>query len=703
MKKSIEKFSPPYIGAAYYPETWSDDQVDKDIALMKDAGINAVRIAEFSWSILEPSCGKYDFDWIHNVIVKLRDNGIAVILGTPTATPPIWIAKYYPECIAVSENGDFLQHGSRRHFCPNSQVYRQFCKKIVDKMSDELGRYENVIGWQIDNEIYPSKVLGASDRGCYCEVCKTKFRKSLRQKFTTIEELNQQWGTNFWSIRYQDFCQIDPPRPDTWHHPSLLVAWMLFQSQSNIEYCHFQADILKSKVNQPIGTDTITQGGLSHFLMTEKLDVVQQNHYTQPGNMWEAAFWMDLSRGLKDKPFWITETGVSWNGNITMAGGARAQGFSRMNSWLAFALGAEANLYWLWRAHRSGHEMMHGSLLSSSGRPTCAMNEVSVLSKELKECADILNNTRVVSSEVALHFSQFSWWHFKFQPMIDDFDYFKRLIHDFYLPIHSSGIRPDVIQPGKKLDDYKVIFSPFLPNIEEQGLESDIYKWVASGGVWVAGPLTDLRTQNSTAYADCNYGHLEKWLDIYSKYQLPGYPFEQQMEQCNGREFKGAGWYDAFVTDDRDSLVKYTSGQLCGLSSVVKKKLGDGWVIMLGTIPDSQSLGYIIEQSCQLGGVKSYFDNSHNLTVVCRQGVEKKYIIVVETMGKMGWIDMRSKAVSLLTGKTCNGHVDVGQYEVLVLEVEKFNPGKLNVSSYDQHDILNMTNCFEQLQTGSVI
>ncbi len=146
-------FAPPYLGAAYYPEDWPLEQIDDDVALMRDAGMTVMRVGEFAWARMEPEEGRYDFDWLHRVVDKLAGAGIATILGTPSATPPIWLTERYPEVLQVRDvaGGVAAQHGGRCHFCPNSPVYRDHCARIVERMASEFGRDPRVIGWQIDN------------------------------------------------------------------------------------------------------------------------------------------------------------------------------------------------------------------------------------------------------------------------------------------------------------------------------------------------------------------------------------------------------------------------------------------------------------------------------------------------------------------------------------------------------------------------
>ena len=143
-----------YHSAAYYPELWPMEQIGEDIAWMKKAGLNAVRMAEFAWSRMEPAEGRYDFDWLHQVVDRLHAAGISSILCTPTATPPAWLSEKHPDILFVSREGRRMGHGSRRHYCYNSPVYRAYSRQITERLAQEFGDAPGVIGWQTDNEFF---------------------------------------------------------------------------------------------------------------------------------------------------------------------------------------------------------------------------------------------------------------------------------------------------------------------------------------------------------------------------------------------------------------------------------------------------------------------------------------------------------------------------------------------------------------------
>ena len=209
------KNNPPYLGAAYYPEDWPAAEQDRDIEMMKKAGINSVRIAEFAWYKMEPKQGQYEFGWLHDIVNKLSTNGIAIVMCTPTATPPQWLSKRYPDVFIELENGRTSVHGGRRHCCSNNAHYRKYSAKIVEKLGEEFGNDPNVIGWQIDNELYCRDFASGSKMGCFCIDCVGKFHEYLREKYKTIENLNERWDLNIFSQCYDSFEDVPAPR-DGW-------------------------------------------------------------------------------------------------------------------------------------------------------------------------------------------------------------------------------------------------------------------------------------------------------------------------------------------------------------------------------------------------------------------------------------------------------------------------------------------------------
>ncbi|MGC9349506.1 MAG: beta-galactosidase, partial [Anaerolineae bacterium] len=236
---SLQRF---YYGATYYPEHWGPTEREDDAARMAEAGFNCVRMAEFAWDYLEPEEGHYRFDLFDKTIERLGEKGIKTILGTPTATPPRWLTAAHPEVLRMDADGVRMQHGSRQHACPSSDVFRLASRKITRAMADHFAASPHVIGWQTDNE------LNCHFSECHCPNCQAAFREYLKAKYRDdIDLLNRVWGNSFWALTYDDFSQIPTPKDGKPAHanPAQLLDYYRFISWNVARFQREQVVILR--------------------------------------------------------------------------------------------------------------------------------------------------------------------------------------------------------------------------------------------------------------------------------------------------------------------------------------------------------------------------------------------------------------------------------------------------------------------------
>lgn len=653
----------PYLGSAWYPEDWPEEEADNDIRRMKEIGLNVVRIGEFAWHRMEPRPGEFDFSFFHRLCDKAAKAGIGVIMGTPTATPPVWLCKKHPDILAEMDTGRKMSHGGRRHCCSNNPRYIEYSLRIVEKMAREFGQDPAVIGWQCDNEIY---MMGG---GCFCPECVNGFREHLRAKFGTIDELNRAWNLNLFSQWYDDFSEVPPPR-DAWHNPHVNMEWRIFQAESHIRFIRSQAEILHKYTKAPVGTDTMPFNGMDYRDMTEKMDVVQFNHYNTPKSLYGACFWFDYLRTLKDKPFWNTETQTCWNGSVEITQSLKPDGFCRANTWLPVALGGEANLYWLWRTHWAGHELMHGAVIDTSGREMLSTGEVRRTASEFAVAADFINGTRVVP-DMAVHFTSLAWNMHESQHVVLGWEYAPTVIDNWYYCAAAHGLRPDVIDAVQAPDKYRLIFTPMLMSLEEKGIGQRMADWVRAGGVWVVGPLTDVRDICGARYRDRYFGMLEALTGIRWKYGIPDKEQRIKAVWKDGTPFEGGTWFEVCENEGGDTLAEITDGHsaICGLGLVTRKKVGKGTVILLGTVPSERDMLRIIGMACEAAGVKPV-STEGKVMVSRREGRAGRGIIAVNIGESPAKIRLPGKMRELLTGKERGGEVALAPFDVAVFKNE---------------------------------
>ncbi len=657
---------PILFGAAYYPEAWPESERPYDIQKMKEAGMNVMRIGEFAWSVMEPREGEYHFQWLHEVIDDLAANGIQTILGTPTATPPRWFLLKHPEGARLEANGQRAPHGGRRHCCSNNPDYQRICLAIAEAMGKEFGDDPNVIGWQIDNEIY------SWDVGCVCPVCEEKFHRFLEAKYGTIGNLNTAWNLNLWSQTYWAFDEI--PVPKGWANPHLKLEWALFRYESDIQFIHAQADILRKYTKAPIGTDMMPVNGMGHEAMTEPLDVVQYNHYNTEENLsYQLPFWYDHFRSF-GKPMWNTETATCWNGGTGIGQVMKPEGFCRINSWLPIALGAEGNLYWLWRQHSAGHELMHGSVLYATGRPMHIFEEVRQIAADYEKAKDFLRETKV-QTQIGMHYTSLSCCLNQVEPIVEDFavgefDDREPVKAKFYKPLIDLGLRPDVLGAKKSLEGYKVVFSHILYTLEDQGLGDRIEEWVRSGGIWVAGPVTDIRNAIGAHFTDRAMGRIERMTGVQLTDSIPGNGKYLPCTWADGEAVSLNSWQELYTPTDRGEVLASVTGgysTLVGKALIQKIPVGKGWVWLLGTVPSAEDYQKLIRMVCADADIQLP-EVTGSVTVVPRSGNGREGLILLETAHQNASYVLTEPMTDILTGQKYQGKVALKPYDLLVLE-----------------------------------
>ena len=640
-----------YVGAAYYPEVWEPSEVDADIVRMQEAGVNVVRVGEFAWGDMEPEEGVFTLDWLKTVVDKLYAAGIDVIMCTPSCTPPRWLFEKYPETRIIYANKEQTEIFSRCHPCKSSPVMREKNRIITKKLGEAFGAHSAVIGWQIDNEIFPY------NEGCYCEKCRAGFRAYLKEKYGTPENLNKKWGMARWSLAYKSFDEVIPPVRGRWEHPSLQTEWTRFHCRNIVSYVSEQAEILHNYTKAPVGTDMMVTNLLSYYDINEHLDVVQYNHYEPASDLPRTAFGYDFLRAVKDKPFWVTETQVGWNGSVYAEFGFRPEGACYVNTWLPVAKGGELVEYWHFRAHPNGHELAHGALYSTAGRAYRTTQEVKRASEEFERCRDFLLNSKV-EAKIALHYSSTTVIETCNAPLLKNFDYRMMLVDRFHAPLRRHNV--DVIDTAHALEGYEVLISPFLFTATEHDLPARIRAWVEAGGTWIVGPMTDIMTEYASKYLDAPHSFLEELAGVHELYELPLHTDGYRAKWTGGGEFALSTCFAAYELRGAEPLAVYSNGEFAGLPVITRRQVGKGCVIMLGSIPTSDVLLRLIDRAPNA-------EASENVALVARSGV-RNGLIALETEGREGTLRLDASYTDLLGGDVMTGNIRLRPYQVLVLQ-----------------------------------
>ena len=670
----------PFLGTAYYPEAWDASMVDEDLDKMCAYGIKCVRIAEFAWKNMEPEEGKFDFSLMRKVVDGCKKRGMYVIMGTPAACPPVWLSKKCPGVYAEYFDGKSGHHGARRLTCFSDPDYIYYGDRITEMMAREFGKDENVIGWQVDNEIdsKPHEV------GCVCPKCTVKFRSWVRDRFDgDVEKFNKEVCTGVFSMRIEDFSELDHPF-DQWSHPGIRALWLQFKQDDAIEYVARQRDIIRRYSDAPVGTDMMpTFTAMSYAKVAQNTDVMQFNEYAF--NRYAEIYpWFNYVYNSKKQPFWQTETSCCWNGSAT-SNYMRPHGFVAMNGWSALVSGAENVNYWLWRAHYGAHELMHGSVIESNGRDRHIKGEVMDFAESIRRHSDFINGTRPTCSGLAMIMSCNANIDFMTQSMyyIDNkpFDYREVLNNTLALSLLKARLRPEFLTENGDFSDAKVLFTPLLPDIQTDGLDKKILNWVENGGVWIAGPLTDIRTRAHAKFIGSATGVLEKAADITIEFTLPAYDanavgYREIKMNVAGAEYGAHQMcFDAITPGRTASVVATYAGEpyLDGYASVTRTPYGKGEIVVVGCLPARDTLISLMRLLCAEKGIKPFAVASENVMAVEREGSYGRVFAFIEYRCREGAFTVPFDGEDLLSGVkyTAGEEAAVSPYQVVLLKETK--------------------------------
>ena len=587
-----------YFGVDYYPEHWPRDRWETDAKLMKEAGFDAVRMAEFSWEKLEPGYNRFDFDWLDEAIALLSRYGIKVILGTPTAAPPAWIIERDPEILPVNKSGVRLGFGGRHHVCHSNAEYRKHAVQIAGAMAEHYRDNSAVIGWQIDNELGNSH-----EELCMCDNCRTNFQKWLENKYQTIENLNRKYGTVFWSQTYDNFHQIPAPRitPNS-HNPSLLLDWKRFCSDLLIGFQQLQIDAIREKCPDHFITHNFMGffDKIDYFKLARNLDFVSHDQY--PGGFWlkdttttppsVLAASLDLMRGIKEKPFWIMEQQAGPTGWEIMGQTPRP---GQLGLWTAQSVshGADAVFYFRWRSCTFGTEQYWHGILPHNGIPGQRYEEIK---KTISELRPVMEKTRgnTCRSGAAILFSYDQNWALEIQPHHPDLDYIQQLMkyHAFFF---SNNIPVDFISAETDLSAYKLIIAP-LQFLLLRGVPGKFREYVRNGGNLMLTMRSGVKDENNVCvqdeYLPCGFGEL-LGIEIPDYDCLRGDPVHVKLED----EIAGTAqkWCDIINLKNAEALASYNEGFYKGVPALTVNAFGKGRAYYIGFEPDEKSMDHIMK------------------------------------------------------------------------------------------------------------
>ncbi len=684
-----------YFGVDYHPEHWvypyagtpeePEKRWTRDAELMVAAGVNVVRIGEYIWGLCEPQEGQFEFDWVQRCMDIMKQHEIQVVLTTPTAAPPIWITKKHPEILPIDERGQRLYEGTRHAACYNSDLFWDYCRKIVEAMANALGNHSQLIAWQID-----SGVGGHTTEFSFNEETKRDWHAWLKAKYETIERLNECMGTRFWGQTVSSWDLVPLPRTaPTIHNPALVLDWMRFSSDTIVAFIRMQSTLLK-KITPNVPVTTMMRAlsrHYDHFDVAEELDFVSLDSYaTIKSKAAVNAMDIDILRSLKksnirtpdggDYGFWVMEQkagNVNWQDVNSLV----RPGVVRLFTYQLISRGVDGVLYFFWRQPRIGSEKFYGGVLNHQGKgDNRTYREVSQIGDEIKLLAPLIKNTRVVAETCILYTHDNAWsLKQKMQPN-RNFQLWDHMLR-FYSALHDQNIPVDFARPTDDLSKYKVVIAPSLHQLAWG--EADLLKlYVQNGGNLVGTFNTGLVDEHHIAPDDGIPLNLTDLfgLEVVEFDAIP--PDEENHLNIKG-DFPASHlhpaqlWCDVIEPKECEVLATFAKDFYAGRPALTVNQFGLGRAIYLGTMSHSHfyhDLTTWLRKICHLGGLLKV---PEGVEVSLRQNDTTKLYFLLNHQNTSVRVQFYKPVHDFLTGNTIQGAYDLPAHGVLVIDEKPEN------------------------------
>ncbi|MEU5567832.1 beta-galactosidase [Micromonospora musae] len=649
-----------FFGGDYNPEQWPEETWAEDVQLMRRAGVNLVSVGIFSWALLEPTPGRYEFGWLDRVLDLLHDGGVDVDLATATASPPPWLAHAHPETLPRRADGTILWPGGRQAYCPSSPIFRERSLALVEAVATRYAEHPAVVMWHVSNE------LGCHNVHCYCDVSAEAFRSWLRERYGDLDGLNAAWGTAFWSQRYGDWAEINPPRTaPTFANPTQQLDFLRFSSDEQRAQLRAEREVLGRLVHRPVTTNFMIGTGvkyLDYHSWAGDVDVVANDHYltaADPRAHVGLALAADHTRGVAGGDPWLlmehSTSAVNWQPrNI-----AKTPGQLRRNSLAHVARGADGVLFFQWRASRAGAEKFHSALVPHAGPETKVFREVCRLGADLGTLAEIRGSR--VDAEVAILFDYEAWWGVELDshPSVD-VTYADRMnaLHD---SLWRAGITADVVSPSADLDRYRLVLVPTLYLTRDTDTAA-LRRFVESGGTALVTYFSGIVDENDHIRLGGYPGAFRELLGVRNEEFFPLREGERvRLDDGSTADV----WTEWLHPEGAEVLASYADGPLPGVAAVTRHPVGAGAAWYLGTRLDQSATDRLVARLVAESGVRPAAAAPAGVEVVRRRDGERSWLFVLNHTDDVARLSVTG--MDLLTGLRCDGALVVPAGEVAVV------------------------------------
>jgi beta-galactosidase len=585
-------------GVAYYNEYMPADlqpgRLEKDVALMKAAGISAVRMGESTWSLWEPTEGHFEYAWMDRVVEAMGKAGIKVIMGTPTYSIPTWMAHAHPEILARPLGGASVGYGMRQNMDFDNPKFRFYAERVVSNLVSHYKDNPAVIGWQIDNE---TGAYGASNPDVFAG-----FVEHLKQKFGTTDALNRAWFLNYWGEDVNDWA--DMPTRDNATSTSYKLEWTRWQQIRVTNYLAWQAGLVR-KYRRPDQFVTQDFGSMMKSDVDEPgvaaaLDVVANNPYHGSQEHLDGAWQAlqgDFSRSLKHANFLVTETNAQTLGWDSAGQFPPYDGQLRLDVYTDVSSGANMVEYWHWHSIHAGQETYWKGVLSHDLQPNRAYAEVTRIAHELQKVGPELANM-TIQNRVAILYSVDSSNGISFMPYESQGSAwwvpgkasgsYNAVLSQLHRSLYRANVGADFVfsnVTAAELSQYKLLIVPCL-YVADDALLKKIADYVHGGGHVLMTFKSGFTNENSAVRWELAPGPLRSAAGFtYQEFSNLEQPLALRDDPFHvGEENKVGSWAEFLQLETAKPLAVYDHPFFGRWPAVTSNSFGSGTLIYEGTV-----------------------------------------------------------------------------------------------------------------------
>ncbi|MFJ2770825.1 beta-galactosidase [Streptomyces sp. NPDC087300] len=645
-------------GGDYNPEQWPEEVWAEDVKLMREAGVTMVTVGVFSWAGLQPGPDTWDFGWLDRLMDLLHAHGVAVDLATATASPPAWLVRAHPEILPVTADGVRLEFGSRQHYCPSSETYRQAALRLTRALAERYASHPALALWHIHNE------YGDHVTECFCPRSAEHFRSWLRERYDTVDALNHAWGTAFWSQRYGTYDEIEPPRTAPGPvNPTQLLDWRRFCSDALLALHRAEREVLReASPDVPATTNFMSMmRELDYWRWAEHEDLVSDDAYPDPADPRahvNASLNYDLMRSLKGGRPWLlmeqAPSAVSWRPvNVP-----KKPGLQRLWSLQAVARGADGVMYFQWRASRAGAEKYHSALLPHRGTASRGWRETVRFGAEIARLAEVAGSR--VTASVAIVLDWDSWWALEGADHPSARMRWPDLLRPWYAALHARGITADFVPPHAGLTAYRAVLAPNLHLLRTADARR-LTAYVHEGGHLVIGPFSGVVDAHDHLQDGGAPGPLREVLGVSVDEFWP-VPDGAGVPLASGAT--ATVWSEWVETAGAETVDTYAAGPLAGQPAVTRHVHGAGVARYVSChLPDD--IGDVLGPALDEAGVTPCAPVPEGVEATVRHGADASYLFLLNHTD--GPVSVDADGSDLLTGAPVRGAVRLAPLGAAVL------------------------------------